>query len=660
MAKEDVAQKDAAMELAEDARDAEWEFESFTAEMFRGDFRWDLMHPFPTQSEEDKKIGDELIEKLRPVMEELDPFELDRLGDENHPENKDYEDKSYNNPLPESFRQKLADLGLFGMKIPKKYGGLGLSISNYARVLTFVGSYCSSTVAWLSAHQSIGVPQPLKDFGTEEQKEKYFPRLAKGEVSAFALTEPDVGSDPARVHTTAIPSEDGKYYTLNGDKLWTTNGLAANLVVIMARTPDKVLPNGKKRPQISAFIIEMDWEGVKCERRCQFMGLRAIMNGVLTLKNVKVPVENMIGKPGMGLKIALTTLNTGRLGLPAAAIGSCKKFIDELEWWAGGRVQWGRAIGEHQSITRKVALFASDLFAMQSMVTLTCAFADQKNADIRLEAAAAKYFCSETVWKRLDDFVQIRGGRGYETAKSLYERGERPSGAELALRDARIGRIFEGSSEVMHLIMAREAMDTHFKLVMPILMPRPGQKDSKVSLIMKAAKFYMTWYPKTWMPASGDFKTKKLNSTNVAHLKFASKTCKRLARTLFHTMAKFGPKLETEQILFANFVDIGTDLFVMSSALSYAEHLMTQNPDDQTPQVLADLFCREARVRIASNFKAVRKNHNLLYKEVAGPLMEGKLHWLANDAYTELPPMYRDFEKNDYEHPTAPLPDSDN
>mgnify|MGYP000859466244 FL=1 len=232
----------------------------------------------------------------------------------------------------------------------------------------------------------------------------------------------------------------------------------------------------------------------------------------------------------------------------------------------------------------------------------------------------------------------------------LYERGDRPVGLEMAMRDMRVGRIFEGSSEVMHLIMAREALDTHFKLVMPIMMPKPGQKEGKIKLLMNAAAFYMTWLPKVFMPA-GTPEAKKLNSTNRAHLAFAAKTCKRLARNLFFTMAKFGPKMEYEQIILGNFVDIGTDMFVMAATLAYADHLLAKNPADQTPQELADLFCKEARKRIEANFKAV-KNKNKVYSKVAGLLMDGKLSWLANGGMDNtIPPAYRDYAKNDYEHP---------
>ena len=589
----DTKAKDVAMQLAEDARQADWEAVSFTAEVFKGNFRWDLLHPFPAQSPEDKKIGDEYIEKIRPVIESaIDPWQIDEDGE-----------------YPREALEAMAGVGLFGMKIPKEYGGLGLSVTNYARVLGFIGSYCATTVAYLSAHQSIGVPQPLKEFGTEEQKRKYLPRLAKGEISAFALTEPGVGSDPARMTTTATPSADGTHFVLNGDKLWCTNvsDPKTTLIAVLARTPDKVLPNGKTLPQISCFVVETAWPGVERVRRSRFMGLRGIANGVVTFKDVRVPAENLIGKPGEGLRIALATLNVGRLGIPAAAIG-------------GGM-----------------------------------AFVDRKNADIRLEAAAAKYFCSETLWKRYDDYLQVRGGRGYERAKSLYQRGERPTAIEMAMRDARINRIFEGSSQVMHLIMAREALDTHFKLVMPILQPKPGQKISKREAMMKAAGFYGTWLPKLFVPdTGGHYEAKHLNEKNRRHLAYAAKTSKLLARRLFATMTKYGPKLEREQIVLGNFVDIGVDLFVMASALSYADYLVGVNPADQTPQELVDLYCREARRRIEGNFRAATKGPaNRLYNKVAGLLMEGKLGWLADGSMNPIPPKYRDWERHDYDHPSA-------
>jgi alkylation response protein AidB-like acyl-CoA dehydrogenase len=633
----DTRAKDISMELAEDARQAEWENVSFTAEVFKGTLRWDLVHPFPAQSPEEKRVGDEYLVKVREVMEKyVDPYKIDEEGE-----------------YPREALDAMAAIGLFGMKIPKEYGGLGLSVTNYARVLGLIGSYCSNTVTYLSAHQSIGVPQPLREFGTEEQKRKYLPRLARGEISAFALTEPDVGSDPARMTTVATPIEGGKAFRLSGDKLWCTNVTdpKTSLIAVLARTPDKVLPDGRKVPQISCFVVETAWPGVERARRSKFMGLRGIANGVVTFTDVRVPAENMIGKPGEGLKIALATLNVGRLGLPAAGIGVGMAFVEDARWWITTRKQWGQPVGKHQAIAKMVANYAAHLFAMKSMVYLTCALADHKNVDIRLEAAAAKYFCSETLYRILDDYLQVRGGRGYERATSLYERGERPTGIEMAIRDMRIGRIFEGSSQVMHLIMAREALDTHFKLVMPILQPKPGQKATKGEAMLKAAGFYSTWLPKLFMPETGQLDCARLNDTNRKHLAHAAKTSKLLARRLFATMAKYGPKLEKEQLILGNFVDIGVDLFVMATSLSYADHLLGEDPADQSPQELADLFCREARKRIEANFRAVKSNNNRSYRKITGLLMEDKLAWLADGSMDPIPPQYRDWKKNDYEHP---------
>jgi hypothetical protein len=557
----------------------------------------------------------------------VDPIKIDREGH-----------------YPAESLKALAEIGLFGMKIDKKYGGLGLSQTNYSRVLSVIGSYCQSTTTWVSAHQSIGVPQPLKMYGTEEQKQKYLPRLAKGEISAFALTEPDVGSDPAKMETTATPSEDGSYYLINGDKLWCTNGPAADILVVMAKTPPKIV-NGKERTQITAFIVEKGMPGFTTEHVCSFMGLKGLSNGLLRFKNVKVPKENIIGKPGDGLRIALGTLNTGRLGIPAASAGVLKRCITIGQKWCNDRVQWGVPIGKHQSIARKIANLAADTFAMESVVWLACSYADRANADIRLEAAIAKYFCTEYAWKNLDEFLQVRGGRGYESAYSLYHRGEAPAAVEQWMRDARVARIFEGSTEIMHLIMAREALDTHFSLAMPIMQPKPGQKESKFALIMKALKFYASWYPKQWMPSGIDFKVKHLNGTNRDHLAFVARTCKKLARGIFHTMAKYGPKLEFEQLILANFVDIGVDLFTMASSLAYAEAYLAQNPSDQSPQELADLYCKNARKRIADNFRAVKKNHNRMFNKVGTGFMEGRYRWMLNDIIDDYPAAYRDYAK---------------
>src|SRR5712691_7974720 len=248
-----------AREVAEAAREQEWAAPSFVRELFLGRLRMDLVHPYPEQDPDEERRAQPFLAGLAKLLrEQVDPDRIDREGE-----------------IPEPVIQGLRELGAFGIKIPREYGGLGLSQLSYMRAIELVSSVDGSVTALLSAHQSIGVPQPLKMFGTEAQKKKYFPRLAKGAISAFALTETGVGSDPAAMETTAVPSDDGDAWILNGEKLWCTNGTRAELMVVMARTPSKMV-NGKEKRQITAFIVETNWPGVEVVHRCHFMGLKAI------------------------------------------------------------------------------------------------------------------------------------------------------------------------------------------------------------------------------------------------------------------------------------------------------------------------------------------------------------------------------------------------
>jgi alkylation response protein AidB-like acyl-CoA dehydrogenase len=617
----DDKEKQASLDVAEDSRQTDWQAPSFVAELFKGKFAWDHIHPFPLQSDEDRKIGDDYIEVLRGVLEaHIDPSEVDRTGD-----------------IPQSAIDALAAAGAYGMKISKEYGGLGLSQTNYSRACAFMSSYCASTAAGITAHQSIGVPQPLKLFGTKEQKEKFLPRIAKGAITAFALTEPGVGSDPAKMVTTATPTEDGKHYIINGQKLWITNGTQCEMMVVMACTPS-ITVRGKERKQITAFVFETDTPGFDVVHRCDFMGIRGIQNGLLNFDNVKVPAENIIGEPGDGLKIALVTLNTGRLSIPATASGGGKAAILVGSKWAAERNQWGAPIGKHQNTAEKVATIAADTLAMEAVTWLGCSMADQGGSDIRIEAAMAKYFTTVHGCKIADDFLQLRGGRGYETAESLAKRGEEPIAAERMVRDARIARIVEGTDEIMRLFIAREAMDTHVRQIMPLMMPGGNKMQHFFGSFLP---FYASWYPKQWLPAGGSYATDNLNARNRSHLKFIGKYSKKLARTMFHTMAKYQQKLEREQLILANFVDMGTDLFTMAAVLSYTDALLPTVENKAELQQLVDLFCTDARDRVKANLKAVKKNHNSMYSKISKEAMAGKFDWLCTGIYTDVPPGYK-------------------
>jgi len=620
----DDKEKQASLDVAEDSRQTTWDEPSFVAELFKGNFRWDLIHPYPVQTPEDKKIGDDYMEVLRPILDKyIDPSDVDRTGNMN----------------PEGI-QALKEAGAFGMKIAKEYGGLGMSQTNYSRVCGYISSYCASTGAWVTAHQSIGVAGPLKYFGTAEQKKKYLPRIAKGAISAFGLTEPGVGSDPAKMTVFAEPTEDGKHYVVNGDKLWITNGPVADIMILMARTPSVIGKNGKEKQQITAFIFETDTPGFETVHRCDFMGIRGIQNGLLRFNNVKIPAENIIGKPGDGLKIALVTLVNGRLSIPATSAAGGKKALAVSSKWCVERAQWGAPIGKHQNTGLKLARMASDTLAMDAVTWLACGFADRGGMDIRIEAAMAKYFTTEVSCKLADDFVQVRGGRGYETAESLAQRGEDPVPAEKFVRDARISRIVEGTSEIMRLYIAREAMDTHVRQIMPLMMP--GGNKAK-HFFGSFLPFYASWLPKQFMPAGGGYAAPNLDARNRAHLSFIAGAAKRLARTMFFTMAKYQQKLEREQVIMSNFVDVGTDLFAMAATLSYADTIAPNSKEKEALLDAVDLFCTEARARVQANLKAVGKNYNQKFTKIAKNAMEGKYAWMCNDIYEGTPPGYQKY-----------------
>ena len=530
--------------------------------------------------------------------------------------------------IPDEAIDALAGLGAFGIKIPKEYGGVGLSQMNYSRAMMLVASHCGNTGALLSAHQSIGLPQPLKLFGTKEQQEKYYPRLAGGEISAFALTETEVGSDPANMSTKGKLSDDGKHFILNGEKLWCTNGTRAGLFVVMAQTPPKMV-GGKERRQITAFIVERDMPGVEVVSRSRFMGLRALYNGVIRFTDVKLPVENILGDEGKGLRLALTTLNTGRLTLPAACTGASKRALTMAREFSRDREQWGSNIGKHEAIAQKVAFIASHTFAMEAISFYPSMLVDLGGADIRLEAAMCKMFCSEGFWKIIDETMQIRSGRGYETASSLRERGEPGVAVERAMRDSRINMIFEGTSEIMRLFISREALDPHLRRAGSVLNPR-APLGGKIADGLKAALHYSGWYLKQWNPVPRRF---HVHRRLAGHLRFINLQSRKLARSLFHAMGRHQATLERKQALLGRFVEVGSELFAMAAAVSRADTLHSLDPEKYTGVIeLADIFCRHSRRRVKSTFRAMSSNDDVATYKFAQRVVDGEYEWLEEGA----------------------------
>jgi alkylation response protein AidB-like acyl-CoA dehydrogenase len=605
MASEDrqphVTEKES-LRVAEAARQTEWERPSFMRELFLGSFRSDLVHPYPLAGPERpeftafyRRLGDFL-------RDEVDAAEIDRTGE-----------------YPQHVLDGLRRLGAFGIRIPREYGGLGLSHVEYGRVMTLLGSHCGNVSSLLSAHQSIGVPAPLLLFGTEELKRKYLPRCAAGEISAFALTEPEVGSDPARLATSAVRTPDGSGYVLNGTKLWTTNGTIARLLVVMAVDP--------QTRKISAFVVETDWPGVKVEHRCHFMGLRALANAVIRFTDVRIPAANLIGKEGKGLKIALTTLNDGRLSIPNISVGTAKVCLGIVRRWAAERVQWGKPVGRHEAIAHKISEIAANVFAMESLATLATEMSDRGGYDIRLEAAAAKEWNTARAWELVDEMMQIRGGRGYETEQSLAARGEEPVPVERIMRDYRINKIFEGSTEIMHLFMAREMVDRHLQVAGALIDPDKPLAQ-KLAALPRLLAFYAWWYPTRFLgwglwPRYAEF------GRLATHLRFVERTSRRLARASFHGMLRYQAGLQNKQAFLFRLVDIANEAFAMAATVSRAHALAARGgPEAKDALRTADVFCRQARRRALALFRDLWSNDDALRYRHGVSVLEGASLWL--------------------------------
>ncbi len=599
-----------ARQVAEAAREQDWRKPSFAKELFLGRFRLDLIHPHPVPSDEAAQRGEEFLAKLRDFCEtKVDPARIEREA-----------------RIPDETVAGLKEIGALGMKIDLRYGGLGLTQVYYNKALALAGSVSPAIGALLSAHQSIGVPQPLKLFGTQEQKDAFLPRCARTDISAFLLTEPDVGSDPARLATTAVP--DGDDYVLDGVKLWTTNGVVADLLVVMARVPR----SPGHRGGITAFVVEAAAEGVTVENRNAFMGLRGLENGVTRFHRVRVPAANRIGPEGSGLKIALTTLNTGRLSLPAMCAGAGKWCLKIAREWGAVREQWGKPVARHEAVGSKVSFIAATTFALEAVVDLASQMADEDRNDIRIEAALAKLYGSEMAWLMADELVQIRGGRGYETAESLAARGERAVPAEQMLRDLRINRIFEGSTEIMQLLIAREAVDAHLSVAGDLIDPEKTFAD-KARAGADAGVFYARWLPKLVAGAGqlprayADFHPAGHVDLS-GHLRYVERSARKLARSTFYAMSRWQGRMETKQGFLGRIVDIGAELFAMSAACVRAELLRTTEPHGREAYQLADAFCRQARIRAEELFGRLWTNTDDTDHKVVEGVLTGTYAWL--------------------------------
>ena len=395
----------------------------FMKNAFWGRLREELIFPYPREGDEEREKCDVLLEELEEYLEHEHPrVEIDQ--------------EQY---IPEWVIDRLFDMGVMGMIIPEEYGGLGLGVTSYNRVLELIGRYCASTAVLVSAHQSIGC-KAIVLFGTEEQKEEYLPTAAQEELSAFCLSEPNVGSDAAAQESFSVRTEAGDYI-LNGEKKWSTSGAMSQVFTVMCKNMVPDPETGELEQQgVNALIMTPDMEGVEVfENNRAKTGIRGTWQARFRFNDVRVPAENVLHEEGKGLKVALSCLNYGRCTLSAGVTGAAKAARDQGIKWAQTRYQFERPLADFELVQQKIARMSAVTYAMDAMLYMMTGMLDREETDIMVETAITKAFCSEFGWKVIDEAMQIMGGEGYMTEHEL----------ERSWRDNRIHSIVEGSNEVM-------------------------------------------------------------------------------------------------------------------------------------------------------------------------------------------------------------------
>ncbi len=422
-----MSYEDQSVQQAEEILGERLEKSGFAKGLFFGRFDGEMLPAYPKV--EANEATTQLVERVKTFChEKIDPDAIDRQAE-----------------IPDNVVRGLGELGVLGACLPTSVGGLGMSQVEYCRLLEVLGGYCGSTALFVNAHHSIG-PRALVLFGTEEQQAKYLPKSASGQwLSAFALTEPEAGSDAANVQTTAIPTEDGRGFVINGEKRWITNGGIAQVLTVMARTPDEDNPKGN----ITAFVVTPDMPGFKViEARMDKVGVRGTATGRLEFSDMYVPRENILGELGQGLKVALTVLDFGRTTFGASCTGAAKFCLEKTIEHASDRVQFDKTLGSFELVRDKIASMAAGVFAMEACTYQTAAIVDADDTEFMIETAMLKVFTTETLWSILDDTIQIHGGKAYFTDQPF----------ERMLRDARINTIGEGANDVLRVFSALVGM----------------------------------------------------------------------------------------------------------------------------------------------------------------------------------------------------------
>jgi len=563
--------------------------------LFLGNILEENVFPFP-------EIPAESAETIRMVVDSVEKFMGARAA-----EYREYDDAG---EQPEEYLNALKELGLFGLIIPEEHGGLGLSNTGYARVIQQTTQHDASTALTIGAHSSIGM-KGLLLFGNDEQKKKYLPKLASGEwLAAFCLTEPGSGSDAASIKTHATKNEDGSW-TLNGEKIWITNGALANFFTVFAKTDSS---EGK----LTAFIVERDFEGLSNGPKEDKLGIRASATTTVSFSNLRIPPENVLGGVGNGFKVAMAILNNGRTGLGGGCVGAMKKCIQMATEHSVNRKQFGKSIAEFGLIQEKLSLMNVNCFAAESVVSVIGNYIDSGVEDFSIEAAVAKIYCSESLWFVVNEALQVAGGNGY-MKEYPYEK---------ILRDSRINLIFEGTNEILRLYIGLAGLKDVGEYLAEVKKSSSAIFSDPIKGFGTLSKF-VTRRVST-LTSFGRDKMESVHPLLAEEAQIIEKYTTRFSRACETVLIKLGKRIIDDQFRTKRLADIAIDLFVCLCVLARVTALIEAHGEEKTKEerTIARVFVRQAKRRINGNLRRLVSNEDKDLKYLSEELVrEGRYRW---------------------------------
>lgn len=582
---------------------------SFTRALFAGAILDQAIIPYPPSLEvrdaDEARVVRRLIGELR-AME----------GDLIRPERHDAEET-----IPEEVIRAFGDIGMLGLNIPKAYGGLGLSATAYARVFATLASIDASLGVLVGVHCGLG-SKAIVLFGNDEQKARYLPDLAKGKMlAAYALTEPETGSDAANIVTRAAQNADGSWI-LNGRKIWIGNGHRAGVIATFAQTD--VVKDGVTKRRPTAFLIRPDMPGFKVLGTFKKLGIKGSTQADLLYENLQVPADHVLGEVGKGFAVAVNVLNGGRLTLAAGCTGGARALLGEMARYAEERVQFGQPLANFEITQRKLAHLAAETYASEAMLGILAHGIDADEHDWALEAAICKVFASELIWRASDEMVQVAGGRGY-CQPQPYERW---------LRDARIQRIFEGANEVLRLFIGLTGIQG------------PAERLAQIGSAMRAPV-------KNWGLVSGfaadrvrevlgvsDTLDAPLHPRLQGHQKYLEKHVGEFKRAVDEMIMKYRKQIIERQLVVERLAEMAIQLFATAATLARTQSLIAERGVEQCERELAltDLFCvqagrwfRHARLALDAREEEVDARR----KAIAGMVRDAGGYWVPNPLLEE-------------------------